>query len=96
MRVPNRSTPGGGKIPAGSANVLASPPEARKIPPMVKRILLLPMLVLPCLGAGCATEGVAARQESISNLQGRILENRAERIKARDERMWNSRDVWFD
>lgn len=57
---------------------------------------LIPLLALACLAQGCSTEGVAARQESISNLQGRILENRSERIKARDERMWKSREVWFD
>ncbi|GAB4176705.1 MAG: hypothetical protein Fur0032_16740 [Terrimicrobiaceae bacterium] len=44
---------------------------------------------------GCSTSSVAARQEAISNAQGQVLSNRAARIQARDQRMWDARDVWF-
>ncbi len=56
--------------------------------------ILLTMLALSAL-PGCSNSGVAERQESISNTQDRILENRATRIQARDERMTRSREVWL-
>jgi hypothetical protein len=43
-------------------------------------------------GSGCS---VRERQEAITDVHNQVLDNRAARIQARDERMSNSRDVWF-
>ena len=43
----------------------------------------------------CSNSGVAARQQSINSAQSGVLENRATRIQARDERMNASRAVWM-
>lgn len=55
--------------------------------------ILRTLLLLSVLLAGCSASGVAERQQAISNTQNRILENRSTRMQARDERMWNSREV---
>jgi len=66
---------------------------------MTKRLLLPVVAVLVLVGAGsltsCSNSAVQARQDAISGTSSRIQENRATRIKARDERMWAARDVWF-
>ncbi|MEI6071510.1 MAG: hypothetical protein WCS31_06940 [Verrucomicrobiae bacterium] len=43
----------------------------------------------------CSPSGVAARQQSINSAQSGVLENRATRLQARDERMNASRAVWM-
>ena len=43
----------------------------------------------------CSQSGVAARQQSINSAQAGVLDNRATRIQARDERMNASRAVWM-
>jgi hypothetical protein len=59
------------------------------------------MLALLLLGftattfTGCSPSRVAARQEAISSAQSGVLENRATRIQARDDRMNASRAVWM-
>ena len=53
------------------------------------------LLVLCALLCGCASENVRTRQQAISDAQERMLQRRSERIQARDQRMWEARDAWF-
>ena len=57
-------------------------------------ILLACAFWIPFL-AGCSTADVESRQAGITNAQAGVQERRAARIKARDERMRSSREVWF-
>jgi len=56
-------------------------------------ILLLGLTIVSF--TACSNSGVAARQQAINSAQGNVLDNRATRIQARDERMNASRDVWM-
>ena len=60
------------------------------------RILALLLIGLAAATfTACSQSGVAARQQSINSAQAGILENRATRIQARDDRMNASRAVWM-
>jgi len=59
---------------------------------------LLPFLLLGAFAASftaCSQAGVASRQQSLNSAQSGVLNNRATRIQARDERMNASRQVWM-
>lgn len=61
------------------------------------RIIAVCLFAMLCvlLFPACTTADVAARQGAINSAQSDILDRRAARIQARDERMNASRQVWF-
>ncbi len=60
------------------------------------RILALLLIGLTAATfTACSQSGVAARQQSLNSAQGSVLDNRATRIQARDDRMNASRAVWM-
>lgn len=63
---------------------------------LTKPLLLLFSAAL-CLTAwpACSSNGVERRQEAIGGIHDTVIDRRATRIQARDERMSNSRNVWF-
>ena len=58
----------------------------------MQKYLLITLCAMLC---GCATENVRKRQQAISDAHEQMLHRRSERIQARDQRMWEARDVWF-
>ena len=56
-------------------------------------ILLLGLTIVSF--TACSNSGVASRQQAINSAQGNVLDNRATRIQARDDRMNASRAVWM-
>lgn len=60
---------------------------------MISACLFAMLCVL--LFPSCTTADVKRRQAAINSAQSDILDRRAARIQARDERMNASRQVWF-
>ena len=63
----------------------------------MKHIILGIMLIglTAATFTACSNSGVASRQQAINSAQGNVLDNRATRIQARDDRMNASRAVWM-
>ena len=57
---------------------------------VMKKYLLLILCTLLC---GCATDDT--RRQAVSDAREQMHQRRSERIQARDQRMWEARDVWF-
>jgi len=50
-------------------------------------------IVLCALLCGCATD--QTRRQAIDDAHEQMRQSRAERIHARDQRMWDDRDMWL-